>query len=333
VTISAISLSAFFFEQLDRVVHVDLYNYGLQFSNVWATKYWAYVYFMLALQVIVAILIVVASAMIYLSPKKLIRISPTKPIALTLLIAGFLSILLSIVYDSSISAFVGLGLVFWGGILAYIRSDEDPAKKILYVLSTSPFSTLNELFRELNYEGDTIYLPPKYLKNPETNKVCILKQKNDRLPSPEELQKEEDIVLAKNPVAIVLTPPGDELTKMFERILRKNFAQVDLEFVIENVPRLFVQDFMIAENVKISVSDKKVDVTIENIVFGEMLKDLARSSESLRSLGTSLSSSFGCILAKATGKPVRIRSDRVSDDAKTVFLEYDLVDETKQEHV
>lgn len=266
-------------------------------------------------------------------PRATKRVDVTKLVAFALFAGGFAALAISIAYDSSISAFIGLGLVFWGAILAYVRSDEDPAKKILYALATSPFSTLNELLKEVNYEGDAIYLPPKYLKNPETNRVCILKQKNDLLPSPEELQKEEDMVLAKNPVAIVLTPPGNELTNMFEKALRRNFAQADLEFVIENVPRLFIQDFMIAENVKINVSDNKVDVTIENIVFGEMLKNLATSSESLRSLGNPLSSSFGCILAKATGKPVKIRSDRVSEDAKTVFLEYDLVDETKQEHV
>jgi ABC-type lipoprotein release transport system permease subunit len=37
-----IVLSAFFFTRLDLIVHGDLYDFGLQFNNEWAQRYWTY---------------------------------------------------------------------------------------------------------------------------------------------------------------------------------------------------------------------------------------------------------------------------------------------------
>jgi len=42
VGIGAIIFSAFFLNNLDYIVHSDLYRYGLQFSYEWAGKYWTY---------------------------------------------------------------------------------------------------------------------------------------------------------------------------------------------------------------------------------------------------------------------------------------------------
>lgn len=42
VGIAMNGFSAFFFIRLDRVVHVDLYRYGLQFNYEWAQQYWSY---------------------------------------------------------------------------------------------------------------------------------------------------------------------------------------------------------------------------------------------------------------------------------------------------
>ena len=45
-----IGVTAFYFNQIDSVVHVDLYRYGLQFSSEWASQYWIYAKLLLGLQ-------------------------------------------------------------------------------------------------------------------------------------------------------------------------------------------------------------------------------------------------------------------------------------------
>ena len=70
---------------------------------------------------------------------------------------GSLTILASILYASSILAFIGLGLVFWGILLLYIQPEEY-AKKILLDATLIPtLSSLNKLINELDYKGKAVY--------------------------------------------------------------------------------------------------------------------------------------------------------------------------------
>jgi len=45
-----IGVAAFYFSQIDSVVHVDLYRYGLQFSSEWADQYWTYAKLLLGME-------------------------------------------------------------------------------------------------------------------------------------------------------------------------------------------------------------------------------------------------------------------------------------------
>src|SRR3990170_5525830 len=153
--------------------------------------------------------------------------SPTKKASFILIATGTTALFASIFYSSSILAFIGLGLLFWGILFTYIRTDEYTKKALIDAIAYPQVDTLNKLVQELDLKGTTIYLPPRYFKNPETHKAYIQKQNGDALPTPEQIQEQETQLFTQNPLGMLMTPPGSELTKLFEKTLGTNFARVD----------------------------------------------------------------------------------------------------------
>jgi len=194
------------------------------------------------------------------------RIRLAKAISWTLLGVGAAALVTSILYVSSMLAFVGLGLVFWGIILLYIQP-EGYTKKVLLDATLSPsLTTLNQIVQELDYKGKAIYLPPKYLNDPEANKVYISKQKDEKLPTPELILKQESKLFIQNPQGILLTPPGAELTKLFEETLDTSFTKTDLQYLQQNMPKLFIEDLEIAEDLEIQIKHREVSTSVTDSV-------------------------------------------------------------------
>lgn len=317
-------LSVFFFNRLDYVVHNDLYQYGLQFSPEWAVQYWTYSSLILGSVGLVITGTIASITLIFLSKEKLVKINQTKLTYTTLIATGITALTLSTIYTSSILAFIGLGLIFWGTILLYVRTEEY-AKKILLDATVLPsIATLNKIIKELDYQGKPIYLPPKYLNNPEAFKVYIPKNNKSKLPTPEQIQEQETRSPINNPQGMLVTPPGAELARLFEKTLQTNFARVDLQWLQQNMPKLFIEDLEIAQNFEMEVKrPHTIFVKMENVAYSNLGKEPADNL----SLEHPINSAIACAIAKATGKPVITGSQQTSDDGKTIIIEYHLLNE------
>jgi hypothetical protein len=204
---------------------------------------------------------------------------------------------------------------------------------------------LNQILTELKYQGKPIYLPPKYLKDFETTKIYIPKNKNTNLPTPEEIQQQENKTFLKNPEAALIIPPGLSLSKLFEKTLGTTFTKVDLEYLQQNLPKLFIEDLEIAENLEIqtkptrvaqkvadsdSVIQPKTDtiqVKITNSIYDGVCKEARTLTHICGSIGCPICSAIACALAKATGKPITIDKEEQSQDGKTTRIQYHIVEE------
>ena len=93
---------------------------------------------------------------------------PYKLIGCTILLFGALSLFFSIFYEHTVLALIGLGLTFWGALTLYITT-EKYVKEILLDSTLLPtLANMDKILTELGYQGKAVYLPPKYLKDPET---------------------------------------------------------------------------------------------------------------------------------------------------------------------
>jgi len=274
-----------------------------------------------------------------------VRITAVGSAIVTMLPLGAISLVASIRYNSSTLAFIGLGLVFWGAVLLYIRPEEQTKKALLEAALLPSLATLNRMIQELGYTGDATYLPPKYFTNPETAKMYIPKKKNATLPTPEQTQPYEDQPLARTTGGLLLTPPGVQLSKLLEKSLGKSFIQTDLENLRQNLPRLFIDDLEIAQNLEIQAQNdtigKKEDdqafanhlesKTINAILTKPIYRTLFTETEDPQQptglIGGPICSAIAIALTRATGKPVRIKAVKSSEDGNAIEATYEIVEE------
>ncbi len=324
-----ISASIIYVLRIDGVVNNDLYHFGLQFNGAWAISYWNVQGLLLGFEGAAAVTGVFASALTASSMKTQIEISPITLASPVLLLTGILTLALSILYSSSTPAFVGLGLIFWGAILSYVRDPDSKQAKLTEAALDPSLATLDQLVREMGFAGPAFYLPPRYFKDPEATKVLILKQKQDRFPTPREIQNQETQPQTPNSPFLQFKPPGAGLLNLFERTLNTSFTRTDLTYVQRTLPRLLIEDLEMADNVKIEVAGRIVRVIIENTMFRT---DTAhRDADANPHIGSVLASAIACVLAKATGQSIAATKERTTPDMRTVNIEYSIVEESQGE--
>jgi len=253
------------------------------------------------------------------------KLDLTNIVSLTLFGTGVAALTASILYSSSTIAFIGLGLTFWGAIFLYIRTEKHIEEALLDKTTFPSLVTLNKMIAELGFKGQAVYLPPKYLKDFESSKLFIAKQEKTKLPTPKQIQKEEERIFVTNPEGILLTPPGADLTKLFEKTLDTSFTRVDLQYLERNLPRLLVEDLEIAENLEIEAKKNKICLKIENTIYKSIHAEAGKLPNIGGSMGCPICSAIACAIAKAAGKPVIIERDQTSEDGQTITIEYSLL--------
>jgi hypothetical protein len=255
---------------------------------------------------------------------------PAKIASVTMLVLGAAALALSILYAYSLLAFIGLGLTFWGAIILYIRPEDYTKKAVLDASILPSLTTLEQIVRELGFKGDVTYLPPKYFEDPDTTRIYVAKREGSNLPAPEQIETHENQLIVKNPQGMLLTPPGLELTRLLEKTTKTSFTKVDVKYLQENMPKLFVEDLEIAENLDIQIENDTVRVTITNSVFNEAPQNKSELHV-IGKIGTPLCSAIACALTKASGRPVMIEDIHPSADGKTTEITYQIIQMTEPE--
>jgi len=248
---------------------------------------------------------------------------PSEIIGYVFLLFGAISLMVSIIYVSSILAFIGLGLTFWGALLLFTRPTKYVKVNLLNSTAISSLTTINQIINDFKCKGKAIYLPPKYLKELKSATVFIPSKKETIIPPVEEVAEEK--VFLKNPNGICLTPPGLSLVNLYEKELGKDFAKVNLNYLQYNLPKLFIEDLEIAEDLEMNIEGKMVQIKITGSIYKDLCEEVRKLPNIHGSLGCPLCSSIAIALARATGKPVIIEKIPHSEDDKTIQTYYRLL--------
>ena len=335
--------SIFNFAGLNTLVHTDFYIYGLQFSFEWATPLLIYTITMSAFMVLTCATMITASFLIHFSAREVIpanslksrtetiQVQTTELWSFVLITAGTVALLTSVFSVSSILAFIGIGLVFWGILFMYIRKEENPKSTIVDAVANQQIDTINQMMDELNLQGKPVYLPPKYFTNPENLKVYISKRQDSELPTPKQIQDQESRIFVRKPKGILLTPPGLELVRLLEKKLATDLTRVDLQYLKLNMPKTFVEDLEVAKNLEIENEDSKIIVKIE--YFADRKRDEEKNEKEGKTqsaIESIVSSAIACVLAKTTGRPIIIVEKETSNNGKNEVIRYQMIIEEAQ---
>jgi hypothetical protein len=263
---------------------------------------------------------------------------------LALLLLGAVSLTVSIGYDSSILAFIGLGLIFWGAVLLYIKPEQNVSKTLLEATLSPSLTTLDQMIQDLGYNGDATYLPPKYFANPDTTKIYISKYKHTSLPTPELIQPYENQTVTRTTQGLLTTPPGIQLAKLMEKSLGTTFIKTDLKDLEQKLPKIVIEDLEIAENIEIQEennptngkedpavsSTQTKNIMINTKITKPIYKDVFKNDDSSQiagTIGSPVCSAIAIALTRATGKPVRITNTKSSEDGNTIEATYMIIEE------
>jgi hypothetical protein len=264
------------------------------------------------------------------SPPKRVKVIPPRLLSSILIILGAIALFISVVYTSSILAFIGLGLLFFGITFTFVRSDEYVKKILLKTTVSSQQATLKHIINELRYEGQIVYLPPKYFRAPEIHKAYLSEKKDGELPSLEQTQNNEQDFLIEKPPGVMFTPPGAELSRLFETTLGRDFTKVDLQYLRQNMPKLFVEDLEMAQDFEMEVEDDIIRVKIHDSVYTTSDVETKESLRKYSTLDSLLGSAIACTLARTTNKPIMIEKQQTSEDGKDVIIEYRTINDEEQ---
>jgi len=253
------------------------------------------------------------------------KLSPPNTVGLFLLFCGVLSLITSIVFVSSILAFVGLGLTFWGALLLLLKQERYVKFKLLDPTAMSSLQNLGKITTELNYKGKAVYLPPKYLKDFKSGIVYISKKEEDKIPSPEEIHEEK--LFSKNPQGMSIAPPGLNLTNLYEKETGTDFVRTDLKYLQNNLPKLFIETLEIAQDLEINTEDNLINVKITDSIYENFCKQAQTLPNICNSIGCPLCSSIACALTRATGKSIVIEKSEYSEKNKTINIQYRILEE------
>ena len=314
-------VAIYFFTRIDYIINNNLYSYGLEFNNNWASVYWNY---SATIQIILAFSIVLtAGGIIRLlaSSAKKTRINLPQIAGWSIAGTGVVILIMASIFEAQVPGLIGLGLIFWGILFIYIRGGEYIKKSLFDATTTSQQLTLDQILPTLKLKGKPIYLSPKYSSNPNISKVYIPKQKDANLP-PEVTQQNAPLrTYQANPSGIIINPPGAGLTNLFEKTLETSFTHVDLQFLLQKMPKLFSENLEICQNLEIRVEEDKIHLIITGSIITVGVNTAEREYEH-SDLISPLVSAIACSIAKATGYPIRAENLVSSNDGKDISIEY-----------
>jgi len=261
---------------------------------------------------------------------KRVRDVPSGKIGLAFIIPGVLSLIFSIINNSTILAFIGLSLTFWGALFFFIRPIRYVQSSLLDSTALATYTTIDRIVKDLKFKGKSYYIPPypkevylpdylKGLKEP----VVFISADTGGMPSLEELAKSK--FLLENPNGICIAPPGLGLLTHLEKEMGKDAARLQLTELCESLPPIIAESLHLAREMEMKIENNQIYLRMLDPAY----KNLYGAEEGLKSvhfLGCPIASAVACALAKATGKMVLIQKDNVSPDGQTIEVWYRLIE-------
>ncbi len=259
------------------------------------------------------------------------RHPPSGRIGFVLLLVGACALVGSIVASSTVSAFIGLGLTFWGALFLFVRPVKFVRGAILGSTVLSSYTTIDRIINDLGYRGRAIYVPPfprevyipEYLKGLKEMIVLILAEDVVAVPAIEEMAKKQFLV--KQPEGILITPPGFGIMSTLEKELAMGFTKVTVEDLLDALPKLISQNLELAKSVETKTEKGLIYVKIEDSVYKNLYSREHRL-KSVRLVGCPLASAIACALSIASGKSVNITKSVTSPDLETIELWYQILE-------
>lgn len=240
------------------------------------------------------------------------------------------SIAPSVIGNPQVLAFIGLGLVLWGALFFFVRPVSYVRSSLLEATAVSLYTTIDRIKKDQKYNSKSYYFPPfpkdvyipEHLKGLKETIVFISANENTELPSIEDIAQSR--FLLEDPRGVIVTPPGQGLLEQFEKELRVNLTNIDLEDLCEIIPKIILEDLQLAREVVMEAEENLVHLKIIGSIYQALYYEA--DLQSVRFLGSPLESAIACAIAKTTGKTVTIQESKINPDTEAIEVSYRIIE-------
>jgi hypothetical protein len=245
---------------------------------------------------------------------------PAKVLGYGMLGIGAASLLLSAIFSSTTSAFIGLGLTLWGALLLYVRPQKYVRSDLLDSTALSSLRTIDAMMTDLGYLEKGIYIPGG---NPKRAIVFVPSEPFGRIPKAEEIEGETFI---KNPKGIAMVPPGLALANLIEKGLGVDLTKCSLDTLSKRLPKVLIENLEMATKFEMHVDGDKVRFNFGESIYSDFCHKLSSSTRVCSGLGCPICSAMACVLTISTGKPVSFEGDKTSPDGQSLESSYRILE-------
>jgi hypothetical protein len=249
-----------------------------------------------------------------------IRKGSSTVICYAMLLIGTLSLGISIIESSTILAFIGLGISFWGALLLFIRPQHYVRTDLMDSTALSSLKTIDRVMLSLGYVEKGVYIPAS---NPEKAILFIPAEPFSRIPKANEI---EDQTFIRNPKGLAMVPPGLSLANLIEHELGAPLKKYNLRELGERLPKVLIENLEIAQDFEMHVEGDGVRFKFVDSIYSFFCNQLRSTTKVSCSMGCPICSAMACILAIATDKPVSFEEDKYSPDGKTLESSYRILE-------
>ncbi len=235
--------------------------------------------------------------------------------------AGALLLVFSLLLELQVAAFIGLGLTFWGAVLALTRNGRYVESSLLDSTARSNYSTIDRMMNDLKYSGQGYYIPaypkdvalPEYLKNLKEPVVYISESFNGK-PSIDELASGKFV--SSQARGIFITSPGAGIMAQVERQLKMDLSKISVGELVDVLPNCLTETLNLAKNAEMTLTPAGATFKATGILYDSLYNPESKP-KSVSLLGCPVVSAVASALAKSSGKTVVI-SEQVTAPGNSV---------------
>ncbi len=227
------------------------------------------------------------------------------------LVGGAFLLVFSMLIEMQVAAFIGLGLVFWGAVLALTRNGKYVESTLLDSSAYSTYSTIDRMINDLKYDGQGYYIPaypkdvvlPEYLKNLK-EPVVFYSEGFDGKPSIDELASGKFISARTR--GFFISSPGSGIMAQIEKHLQLDLSKVNLNELSEILPKCITETLNLAKNADLTMTPDGATFKATGILYDSLYNQESKP-KSVALLGCPVVSAVASALAKTSGKTVIIK--------------------------
>jgi len=240
---------------------------------------------------------------------------PSRLSAVLMLTVGAIALMTAVVYSTTVVAFIGLALIFWGALLLQIRPSGYLKADLLDPTALSPIMITDQLLSQLGYSGRGIYMRD----DKQETVVFVPAADGGELPSSSQLGK---TTFLESPKGVVLTPLGRSLAYFLEGELGGKTTIRELASLQARLGRLLIENLEIARDFEMNLEAGRVLIRFEDSMYATLCQELKENTRIWSTMGCPISSAMGCILTGSTQRPVAFEGESISEDGRIMEAKY-----------